>query len=267
MKLAAQYLIYSDIEYLELSLASICDNTDYIAFLLNSKPWNGESKEEDRAKCLSFLQELVKKYPKCEIVEGTWNREYEQRNFGLKKAIENQCDWCVIIDTDEAYDINEFANFKNIMAQNPTVAAFHASMATYWKTEPMCQVEPREGFNPAIAVNCRQYYFSDKRSGLTMDQYGVPHASYQYAYLPPHSIIMHHFSYARTDEFVKNKLASFEHSHEILPDWYEKVWLGFKPGDRNFHPCSASQYSSAVEVNMNMLPKNIKTFLQEKFKK
>jgi hypothetical protein len=100
-----------------------------------------------------------------------------------------------------------------------------------------------------------------------MDQYGVPHASYQYAYLPPSVILMHHFSYARSDEFVKNKLATFEHSHEILPDWYEKVWLGFKPGDRNFHPCSAPQYSTAVEVNWNMLPKNIKAFLQEKFKK
>lgn len=267
MKLAAAYVIYDDIEYLQASVDSIYSATEHIFFLFNTKPWNGKLRPEDRAKADVFLKDLVIKYPKCEIIEGTWDREFEQRNAGLRLAKERDCKFCLIVDTDEVYHPFEFENFKSLMAKNPNVAAFHCSWNTYWKQQPMYQIEPRESFNPLIAANVDQYLFYDKRQGLSCNEYGVPHQSYQGAYVPPHLLLLHHFSYARTDEYVRNKLENFEHSHEILPEWYEKKWLGFQLGDKNLHPTTAPQYMKAVEVNLNMLPKPLKQFLTEKYKK
>lgn len=266
MKISAQVCLYDDTEFLVPVIESVYQNLDVIYFLINKKPWNGKPRPDDRAKCLAVLQELVKKYPKCQIVEGEWAREYEQRNHGLDLANQAGHGFQVILDSDEVYHPFEFENFTNIMKQNPKVAAFHSSWNTYWKQEPMYQVEPRESFNPLIAANVNQFRFCDKRQGLTMDEYGIPHSSYQFAYLPPHVVLVHHFSYARSDEYIKNKLQNFEHFDEILPGWYDNIWLGFKPGDRNIHPTTASQYATAVEVNLNMLPKNIKAFLENKKK-
>lgn len=265
MKMSAAYVVYDDTEYLKVSVESIYESIDKIFFLFNTKPWNGKERPDDRAKAKVFLEDLVQKYPKCEIIEGTWDREYEQRNRGLELSKEAGCKFCLIIDTDEVYHPFEFENFKNsIVKNNPTVPAFHASWNTYWKQTPMYQIEPRETFNPLICANVDQYLFFDKRQGISCDQYGIPTPSYSCAYVPPHVLLLHHFSYARTNEYMSNKLQNFEHSHEILPEWYQKTWLEFKPGDRNLHPTTAAQYMTAVEVNLNMLPKNIKTFLVEK---
>lgn len=265
MKMSAAYVVYDDTEYLKVSVESIYQQVHKIFFLLNTKPWNGKERPEDRARAKAFLEVLVANYPKCEIVEGTWDREYEQRNYGIKLSKENDCLYCLIVDTDEVYHPFEFENFvTNIVGKNQTVPAFHVSWNTYWKQSPMYQIEPRETFTPLICVNVNQYQFYDKRQGLSCDEYGIPTPKYACAYIPPHVLLLHHFSYARTDEYLKNKLANFEHSHEIIPDWYEKIWLGFKPGSKNLHPTTASQYMTAVEVNLNMLPKNLKTFLVEK---
>jgi glycosyltransferase involved in cell wall biosynthesis len=264
MKLAAAYVIYDDTEYLEASVESIYKSTDHIFFLFNTKPWNGTSRPEDRVKAEAYLQEFVKKFPKCEIIEGTWNREHEQRNFGLELSKTRDCKFCVVVDTDEVYHPFEFENLKDILIKNQTVPAFHCSWNTYWKQKPLYQIEPRESFNPLIVANVDQFLFFDKRAGVTTDQYGVPTVKYACAYLPPHVLLLHHFSYARTDEYIKNKIQNFEHSHEIVPGWYEDVWLQFKPGNKYLNPTNPKQYMTAVEVNLNMLPKNVRTFLTQK---
>jgi hypothetical protein len=264
MKLSAAYVLYDDFEYLEPSVQSIYNSTDHIFFLFNTKPWNGPLRPDDRAKAADYLKEFIKKYPKCEIVEGTWDREHEQRNFGLKLSKQKDCQFCVIVDTDEIYHPFEFENLKELIKKNMTVPAFHCSWNTYWKQKPLYQIEPRESFNPLIAANVDQYLFYDKRQGITCDQYGVPTPKYFCAFLPPHVILLHHFSYARTDEYIKNKIQNFEHSHEIVPGWHENVWLGFTPDTKYLNPTNPKQYMKAVEVNLNMLPKNIKNFLTTK---
>ena len=265
MKMSAAYVVYDDIEYLKISVESIYEQVSKIFFLLNTKPWNGKERPDDRAKAKFYLESLVKQYPKCEIVEGTWDREFEQRNYGIELSKKNDCDFCLIVDTDEVYHPLEFDNFvHNIVAKNPTVPAFHVSWNTYWKQSPMYQIEPRESFTPLICVNVKQYLFFDKRQGITCDEHGVPTARYACAYVPPHVLLLHHFSYARTDEYIKNKMQNFEHSHEIISTWYDDVWLKFKPENKYLHPTTANQYMQAVLVNNNMLPKNIKNFLIEK---
>jgi hypothetical protein len=155
-------------------------------------------------------------------------------------------------------------NFRGLMEQNPYAPSFHSAQNTYWKKDPIYRIEPREPFNPLIAVNVNQYRFYDKRQGITCDKYGVPNSQYAYAFIPPHLVIMHHFSYARDDLYVKNKLMNFEHSHEILPNWYENTWMQFKPGNKKLHPVTAAQYMHAVEVDYNQLPKNIADYLRDK---
>ncbi len=264
MKLSACYVVYDDIEYVEMSLESIYAQTDEIAFLLNTNPWNGKERPEDRQNCLEYLQELVKKYPKAQIIEGTWDREHEQRNFGLEWSKEKNCQFCLIIDTDEIYVPSQFVELRKALEANPFIPAVHANWYTFFKQDPYYRIEPIEAFAPLICANTKQYRFYDKRAGISANQWGVPSPQYQCAFLPASTLILYHFSYARNDTYMKNKLENFEHSHEISKNWYEDVWLKFKEGDKNLHPVSPRQYAKAVKMDIQEFPINIRKYLLKK---
>ena len=45
--------------------------------------------------------------------------------------------------------------------------------------------------------------------------------------LSPEHGVLHHLSYAGPDERIRRKIATWGHHHEVLPGWYERVWLGW----------------------------------------
>ncbi len=262
MKLSACYIVYDDYELLPMSMESIYGTVDKIYFLLNDQPWRGAKRPEAHAKAKEFLKNLCVQFNKCELIEKTFDVEADQRNFGLRISKRDGYKFQLIVDTDEVYNPSELQNLKNILSQNPTLPAVHCTWATYWKTEPLYRIEPREAWNPLIIANVDQFLFHHIRDGLTTDEYGVPNAQYRCYQIPPHILLLHHFSYARDDKYMLDNANTSAHAHEYVKDWYENVWLKWKPEDKNLHPVTPAQYYSAVKQDMNELPPLIKKYFK-----
>lgn len=263
-KIAAAYVLFDDIELLPLSLDSTLKVCDKVFLLINRKPWRNAENAPPNDSAIQYCQNLTKSNNKIEVHIGEWLTEHETRNYGLDICKEQNIDYCLIIDSDEIYDDLSLANLKSILAQNTNnIPAFHTYWNTYWKTQPLHVIEPRENFSPLIACKANQFRFYDKRAGISLDPSGLPTQNYQASLLSPHNFICHHLSYARSDEYIKKKISYFSHSHEIVKDWYEKVWLTWKPGDKNLHPVNPSQYQKAVKQDLNLLPPVLKKYFED----
>jgi hypothetical protein len=46
-----------------------------------------------------------------------------------------------------------------------------------------------------------------------------------------------HLGYAQSEAITRYKLEIHGHKNEWLPGWLETKFLGWKPGDRDVHPC------------------------------
>ena len=111
-------------------------------------------------------------------------------------------------------------------------AAISAHLLTYWKTIEH-RVDPPENLTAPIAV-----------------RHGVRFSGTRYVDAEPHfaDIWLRHLSYVRTDAEVREKLRFFGHAHEIVPDWYEKVWLGWDADHdlTGLHPVRPDAYQRIV---------------------
>jgi hypothetical protein len=66
----------------------------------------------------------------------------------------------------------------------------------------------------------------------------------------------HHMSYARSDDALLRKITSFSHADEIVPGWYERVWLAWdaRPELEELHPTHPPAYRRAVRQPLEKLP-------------
>lgn len=264
MKMSACYIIYDDYEFLDMSLESIYETVDKVYFLLNTKPWRGELRPDTQAKTKAYLEKICLKFNKCQLIEKTFDVEAVQRNFGLELSKKDGYKFQLIVDSDEIYISSELQNLKNILNNNLTVPAVHATWNTYWKLNPIYRIEPREAWNPLIIANVDQFLFHHLRDGITTDEYGIPHNQYISYHIPPHVLLLHHLSYARDDKYMLEKVHTSAHSHEFLKTWYEEIWLKWTPDMKNLHPVIPAQYYSAVKQEISELPQLIQKFFKSK---
>lgn len=269
MKFGAVYCLYDDYEYLEISLESVSKKLDKILFLVSDVPWNG--KISSNSATIRKIESLCKSNSNFELVQGHWTSEVDQRNFGLKKLFLEDIDYCFIIDSDEIYHDFQFENIKKFVLANPTIAAFHLEWNTYWKKKYYV-IAPRESYTPVIVVKIDSFKFISVRQGVTSIQrsgdyvFETKQVKYNGLLIPQNVSICYHLSYARSDENIKRKLETSSHANEFKKDWFENVWLKWKPEDRNLHPVTPEQYSKAIPENFLTFPSPLKRFIkQEKY--
>ena len=111
MRFGAVYCLYDDHEFLDISVLPIKEYLDKVLFLISDVPWNG--KKSDNTETLDKVKQLCEKNENFELIEGHWENEIDQRNFGLSHFFKNNIDYAFIIDSDEIYYENQFKNMKN----------------------------------------------------------------------------------------------------------------------------------------------------------
>src|SRR5205807_4266360 len=69
--------------------------------------------------------------------------------------------------------------------------------------------------------------------------------------LPPTFGVLHHLSYAGSDDRILRKLATFSHRDEVVKDWFQRVWLAWDvdKGLRNLHPTHPQAYGWAEHIH------------------
>jgi GT2 family glycosyltransferase len=245
---AAVCCVHDDTRWLREVVRSVYDGVDAIYFIVSDKPWNG------RVASALNMRKVIKELPdpsdKIRIVEGSWDTEAAQRNAGLAALSENGFFYCLVLDADEVFDPSSLNSLLELAAEKPYIDAWYISMRTYWKS-PYFRIEPPESYKPASLIRVNRSLFTSGRKVDVLQGEEVPESK----------CIMHHLSYARSDEEVQRKLETFSHSHEIVPGWFERVWKGWDLNHelKNLHPCWPAAYYSAVQLKEEDVPEMLRT--------
>lgn len=228
MSIGAVYCVYEDSGFLEESIKRVYPVVDMVLVLLDTVPWMGTADNailhDTYAKVLAFPDPAHK----IEIVCKYWATEAEERNFGNKYLLDRGIDWALVIDDDELLNRNDLKNLiSKLNIEDYSVYLFKHQV--YWKNRNQV-VDDTGCYLPAIvATKAGRLTFTNARMVTVFE-------GKNWICVIPDTIICHHMSYVRTDEKMLRKIQNFSHAKEIIPGWYEKVWLAWKPGMKNLHP-------------------------------
>lgn len=192
--------------------------------LISDTPWHGEKEPMDKTPEIAENEG-------AEVIISDWVSEAKQRNWGVERL--KDYDWILIVDADERYDKTSIDNLLKFLEEAELPAYGIGRLKTYWKTTDYV-IDPEESGGLIVAIR-PTVRFTDKRC---IDS--------QWDFLPK-NIIMHHYSYVRTDNEIKRKLSTFEHACEIIPNWYNNIWLKWTPEMENLHPVNPSSFRKAVK--------------------
>ncbi len=239
----AVYVVFDDDRWLHASLESVYDECDVIVVLVANAPWNGPERNTDKTvQCTLAFPDPLKK---IQLHRGDWKSETQQRNEGLRILKKLGVDYCFVVDADEVYNPLQLRRMMVFVPCLPEMDCWHISMVTYWKSYRY-RIDPPEQFQPPVFLRIGRARFVEHRNAK-----GERHAQ-----IPRHVGLMHHLSYARTDEEIWLKIHSFSHAAEVKPDWYERVWKGWDDDHtlRNLNPAYPGAYQVAVEQHPDALP-------------
>lgn len=240
---AAVYCVYDDAAWLAESVESIYNNVAAIYVLVSDRPWNGDA--GDCSETLKLVESLPDPAGKIQLVRGSWATEAEQRNAGLDLVSEAGHGYCMVIDADEVYHPTDLRRMMKLAVNHAQIDCWHASMDTYWKSWRH-RIDPREPLKPAVFLKTGSARFTENRN-VSECVHGL---------IGPEVGFCHHLSYARSDEQLLRKIATFSHADEVRSGWYESVWRRWDSDHSmtDLHPTHPAAYKRAVEQPYWALP-------------
>lgn len=220
MNLAVCTIAYNEVEWIQSCIRQFKPFVARHLVLVSSKPWFGQAVKDDGTAEAARNEH-------AEVHVQHWRSEAEQRNWGLAHL--KDFDYVLIVDADELY--TRAGIEAMIVTLNHSRAPYFRirEMRTYWKTRDyICA--PLEGWDaPVVAVDPKRVRFYQERQ--------VEHVSG--ASLPAGSTLpatLHHMSWVKSDEKIREKIRNRSYGKHVRPDWYEKVWLQWKPEMRDIAP-------------------------------
>ena len=239
-KWAAITIVYNEIDFIKGWVESKrdlgFDDSDMLV-MVSEKPFFGKEYPSDGT--VEYLEDEGIPY-----IAGTWFRDDPMLNAGL--TFLKDYDWVLYQSPDEYLTCAGFAQLKEHCKNGNKPAYAIRTMNTYFKSHKL-RIEPREMYEPIIAISPKQTKFRDIRS--------VPYDDYGFF---PTDIILYHFAYYRPDYKVKQKMISYAHAPQILKNCYEEVRLRWTPETTNFHPTHPEQYKGVI---LDEPPKEITKYL------
>jgi len=203
--------------------------------LISKTPWNGPHYPPDKT------EEIAKKLGATVIV-GNFPPDEGQRHAGLDYFKEKGFSWCLIVDADELYTKEDIKKILNFLKDADGEIYRCDKMYVYFKNLDHIAIKKNgeDHIPPVIAMKPHQRL-------IHIRDVNCPTAN-----IP---VTLYHLSYIRTNNELKKKISSWGHSHEIVPDWYENIWLKWTPETTNFHPTEPSVFHRAIK---HPLPKELK---------
>jgi hypothetical protein len=244
LRIAALYVIYNEEDYIEYSLRSVYEEMDEIVICLTTgRPWFGSPRKPDQTR------NLIEGFPdynkKITLITGEWASEPIQRQAALE-AVKSRCTHCLIIDGDEIYKQAHLRALKEIASRYPEIGQLAVGMNTYWKS-PLWRIDPPEPYTPIVISRVTKTTEFVHLRATNETPIALVNRS---------SAILYHFSYAKSTDKIKSKIENFSHANEIVPDWFEKVWLSWdaNPLLENLHPTHPECYKRTIYEEKKYLP-------------
>lgn len=207
--------------------------------LLSRRPWFGKEVPDD-----GTFKEVVAGggIP----ILGTWETEQDQRNTGA--AMLEDCDWVIVLDPDEFLNNEDWNKLYDFLENTEADAVVAEGQYTYWKNGWIA--DPPKDYQMLIAMR-PHVKFVDKRVVGT----GFVEAP----------VWVHHFSWARTDEEIWNKISHYAHAKDFdIRKWYEEVWLKWEPSMQDVHPTTASTLHDFIPAKLPPELEKLKLWPEDK---
>lgn len=229
---ALAMIVHDDSSFLEAALASFEGVADRFVFV-SQVPWNNEPGDwESTVK--------IAESAGAEVVTGSWGTEEEHRAAAFSHLKSRGFTHALIPDSDEVIDKDLLAALIKI-AENDLADRVYVEWDTYWKDSGHV-VRPRERFTPCILVNLERAWntalrgFEGGRALLLNESYGL----------------IHHLSYAGSDERIHRKITTWSHKNEVVEGWFDRVWKGWDSNKvmQAVHPTHPEAYGfiEAIET-------------------
>ena len=211
MKIAVLIIAYKEERYIERQIMQWNGLVDKILVLVSARPWNGMGAGEDRTADIA-------RNCGVDVVVQDWRSEYEQRNWGLARLYDY--DYILVPDPDEFFTTQGKQLIFEALATKE--ACYRISrLETYWKNTNYV-LDPPDKHQPIIAVNPKRVKFFEHRQPCPITDMRVLQQ-----YQPVIDVVMHHFSWVRSDEEIKTKINSYSHADIIPSNWYYDTWLNW----------------------------------------
>jgi hypothetical protein len=193
--------------------------------LLSEKPWFGEPMPDDGTLGAVSRAGGVP-------IRSVWATEQDQRNSGV--SLLEDCDWIIVLDPDEFLSNSDWNDLRTFLEDTDADAVVCEGQKTYWKKGWVA--DPPRDYQMLIAIR-PGVQFVDKRVVNT-----------GYAVAP---VWVHHFSWARTNTEVWNKISHYAHAEDFdIKDWYDNVWKRWKPGMTDVHPTTPDTLHKLVPAQL-----------------
>lgn len=244
MKLGAQMLAFRERSRIIPAINQFEGIVDKVVVACSTKPWEGDLEPDDTAKLANTTF--------AQVYENFWPTEAEQRNFCMEKLAD--CDWVLIAPPDRLFTRETLSTLKHFLKDAPKVPHGMFTL-TYWKDTDTV-ILPNSYLNEAVvpSINKDQvpyrFTYANTSGGTAVN--------------PVAPGIAHHISWVKTDEEIKTKITSYTHAKEIIPGWYENVWLNWREDMTNFAPTEAWRGSGGVDyksVARYSLPQELRNLL------
>ncbi len=247
LRSGAMVLAYKQEEYIAYSLRCLAPHVDRVAVMYSEARFVTSAVNErfgtpDRTRQL--LSELCHVFRNIEVIEGAWDSEPEQRQAALDHLKTGGAEVCLIVDADEIYPEGMVERvLSEIERSNHPGAVYYARYVTCYRRFDYA-IESDHRTPVAVHLDddtefCRR---PRRPSGPRRDL--------------PSEVYYWHMGYVLSDERMWEKIHTFSHAREVLPDWYEEKWLKWAPSTTDlFRKEPASRWPRAVRIDPRILPK------------
>lgn len=244
IRIAAGICAHNEEDYIAYAIRGIYDFADVIAVSIATRGWSRADEEPDGT--LDLVRSFPDSSKKLRIQTGEWATETDQRNANLD-LVRDSADYYMIVDADETYTREGLRRLRKYMAWRPHIGQFRMRFNTYWKINPVHIIDPPEPLKAYAITRVRpDTHFVGLRRSSERWKCAIPRSV----------VVCHHFSYARPSEKVLRKIRSFSHRDDLVPNWFENVWLRWDEDHslENLHPTHPEEYKRAIPVGIDSLP-------------
>jgi hypothetical protein len=265
MRLAAVLLLFKEQAFVEACVRAIYPVVDSICCVTrHDRNFAGQPVEPDQS--LNVLFDIPDPENKLRVVirrnmDGAPGEESEAQLRNAAMALDPRADYYLIVDSDEIWP-GEVLRQCWEEVQRTRAAGYRVSTRAYFKTWNYRIVEPGDGYRPIVFVR-RGFPF---KAGRQVNWRGLPRLKeiLRRGHKPrtvyfPTDWILHHGSCVGCDARITTKLTNFGHADAVDPTWFERIWVQFHPGIRDFHFLSGRGrlFESLLAIPTPQLPAEI----------
>ncbi len=193
---------------------------------VSQKPFYSETKPDQTEK--------LAKSTNAKVITGTWEFERDQRNDLMLEL--QDCDYVLVGHADTFFTTESIQNIIHEINKPNPLRAWDIMSKMYWKN--LDTVIMPDLILPTMIIG------KDERFETSINIVNRPTVPCIFG------VTCHHLSWAKTDAEVLKKITTYHHAPEITMEWYNNIWLNWKPGMIDIAPTNPKDYSGTTEYHL-----------------